>query len=560
MNRYRLCLYLTLLCAPLLATVAWLQRLRVFSVLVRVSSGLDVTAGDMAVGWNYVKHLEVTVSLSDLTVYSPREQTSSIATIRGMTVELQREGGAQFSFRGIASVEGLEFTFIAYDPMLADTNVRRLVYALVGDDAAADSIADGSERTLASEPSTSIVTFTRVDLRRVALHASIQSSSYAGAPRVTLPPVTLLDESLSLRMLEAGLSLGVLNFLSSLVVRTLASTSIDTAASTLDGGITLLASAIGRAIDLVDYTNDLSALPGSSLLAGATRGARELVHSAKSAASAVLGGVTGGVKEVVGSKPTPAAVLRGIERGVETLRAGLSAGAEAALDGVEDSAGSLADGVDNFVGSFVPGIGHGIASAAKGGVHVAAIGTSHIANGVLEGGASAIGGTAGGLAEAVGGVTDGTVRALSGLTHGGLAVLEGVCEGVTRVAGSAVRGDGAGVVGGGRRVLDGVLGGGGLALHGLATGAEQLLRGTYRGVSYFGDGVASGAGAVVSGVVEPTEQAVRRLWKQPELCTTHSIYQRTLLSQSDWLHNQPRRAKRQVMVCTSATAHPDAPT
>lgn len=550
-----------LMLSPLALGLAWINRLNVLSFAARVGGGLDMTAADLKMDWQHsASRLEnVSLSLANLTVYSPREQIAMLS-IKDLSIHLHRSTGeaASFSFIGTAMAHDLEFNFIAYDALLSDTNVRRLVYALGGDEAAADSVADGSETTLPSSPgvtpsSSSVeqtfalagsvaVTFDRVELRRVAINPSIRPSIRAGTPRVVLPPVTLLDETLPAVMLEAGLSMGLLNWLSALVVRTLASTSIDTAASTLDGGVGLLANAIGRAMDLVDQTNALTRLPGSSVLAGATLGTRRLVLGVNAAASAVLGGMSGGAKEVVGSKPTPAGVLRGVERGVGALQAGLRAGTVAALEGVDGGAASLVDGVESFANlealGFLPGVGllssavHGAAGAARGGVRAATAGAASIAGGVLEGGASAIGGAAGGLSHVVGGVADGTMHTFEGLLRGGRSLVSGVSDGVVGVAQSAVKGDGAGVAQGGQRLLDSVLSGGGQALGGLVSGGEQIVEGTVRGLSYFGKGVVGGAEAVVAGVLEPTEQAAREVsglwWQQassrPETCTSHRVH------------------------------------
>ena len=586
--RRRLCLgaIALFLCTPIVIALAWLQRLWLLGILGRVGGGLDMAASGLEIEWAYVSRIEnITVSLSELIVYSPGDSGGGIVTIQNMTITLlrrQRQSG--FAFDGIASVDGLGFNFVAYDPLLADTNVRRLVRAIGGDESAAEgTLPLGTTSTTSSSlgtssPSTSTsssaaatsstIAFTRVNCRRVSIHPSIRSSSHAGAPRVALPAVTLLDETLSMQMLESGLSTGMLNWLSSVVVRTLASTSIDTAASTLDGGVGLLASAIGTAIDLVDYTSKATHLPGASLLGGATRGTRRVVRGVNSAASAVLRGVTGGAKEVIGSKATPAGVLRGVERGVEALRIGLSDGATAALDGVEGGAASLVDGVEEFVslsGSLgaVPGVGllasavHGVASAAKGGLRTATRSSSSVATGVLEGSASAIGGAAGGLSFVFAGVAEGTAHAFLGIGRGGLTIIEGVSEGFAGAAESAVRGDGTGLVLGGRRLVDGLLGGGWQAVQGMTSGSERVLKGTFGGVSYFGRGLATGAGAVVTGVMEPTEQAARDvrglLWgsgRPREVCTSHSVYQRTLGLRTLGLRR--RGKKQEVVVCTSA--------
>lgn len=556
-----------------------------------------MAAADMNLSWqSSAERLEnITLSFANFTVHSPREHICMLS-IRNLSIRLRRSEKAQFAFRGSAVAHDFEFNFIAYDPLLKDTNVRRLVYALGGDEAVADSIADGSESTLhapagASSSSSfdattttyldnfASVSFDRVELRRVAIHPSIRPPARTRAPRVVLPPLTLLDETLPAVMLEAGLSLGLLNWLSALVVRTLASTSIDTATSTLDGGVGLLAKAIGRAMDLVDQTNAVAKLPGSSVLSGATLGTRRLVRGVNAAASAVLGGVSGGAKAVVSSKPTPVGVLRGVERGVGALHEGLKAGTAAALEGVDGGASSLLDGIESFASleglglPFLPGMGlltsavHGVADAARGSVRAATSGAASVAGGVLEGGASAVGGAAGGLSQVVGGVADGTLRTFDGLLRGGLSVVSGVSDGVVGVAQSAAKGDGAGMAEGGLRLLDGVLSGSGHALDGLIGGTEHAVRGTFGGLSYFGKGVVSGAGAMVSGVLSPTEQAARKvaeLWPlggssqggdaQRESCTAHRVRQG---ASGALLARLGLRAKRggkwrEVVVCTSS--------
>ena len=350
-------------------------------------------------------------------------------------------------------------------------------------------------------------------------------------------------------------------------------------AGTLDGGVGLLAKAIGRAMDLVDQTNAVAKLPGSSVLSGATLGTRRLVRGVNAAASAVLGGVSGGAKAVVSSKPTPVGVLRGVERGVGALHEGLKAGTAAALEGVDGGASSLLDGIESFASleglglPFLPGMGlltsavHGVADAARGSVRAATSGAASVAGGVLEGGASAVGGAAGGLSQVVGGVADGTLRTFDGLLRGGLSVVSGVSDGVVGVAQSAAKGDGAGMAEGGLRLLDGVLSGSGHALDGLIGGTEHAVRGTFGGLSYFGKGVVSGAGAMVSGVLSPTEQAARKvaeLWPlggssqggdaQRESCTAHRVRQG---ASGALLARLGLRAKRggkwrEVVVCTSS--------
>ena len=100
-------------------------------------------------------------------------------------------------------------------------------------------------------------------------------------------------------------------------------------------------------------------------------------------------------------------------------------------------------------------------------------------------------------------------------------------------------------------------------IRGLSTGSEQALRGTIGGVSYFGKGLVTGADAVVSGVLEPTEEATRflhDLWpgresqaSDPEVCSTHSIYQQALWSRFG-ARSRRGRAKREITLCSTTSS------
>ncbi len=320
--------YHRLLFVPVLITSVWLLRVGLFTALMRVCVGLDVTASDVQLTW-YTDGLNV--SLLELAVFSPSE-TTPIAILDELTITIHSVRLANCT----CSIYGLYFAFIAYDPLLSDTNVMRLVRSLGGDEAA----AEGS-LPLAEAPGENTSTFTRVELRRVSVHPSVRRTVQHRTVRVVLPPVTLLDESLPVRVLEAGFSIGLLNWLSRVAFRTLASTSIDTVSSTLDGGVGLLASAIGTALDAVERANARAGLPGATVVRGATSGVRRLVFGATKAARAVVRGVGGGGKAVARSELTPIGIVRGVEAGVESLRGGLSEGTANLAEGAPGYDGML---------------------------------------------------------------------------------------------------------------------------------------------------------------------------------------------------------------------------
>ena len=553
-----------LLSAPVFLSLAWVQRLRLIQVVGRVGGGVDIGLKELNVDWRYEKRSEsITLSVENFVVYSPRDP-KPIVSIERIAIRLHRPlNHTAFRFKAAALFEGLDFQFIAYDLLLADTNVKRLVRALGGDEAAAEgTLADApeiAESSVADAAAPSTVTFTKVDLRNVSIHPAVRT----GSAQILLPAVTLLDEELSMRMLSHGISIGLLNWLSSLVVRTLASTSIDTVGTTLDGSVELLASTIGRALDLVEFTNRHTHLPGSSALGGATSAVRRVVRGVRAAVSAVVGGVAGGAKEMVGVQPTPVEILRGIERAVDALQGGLVDGAASLLDGVDKGVHSLVDGVETSANNratrgLLPGISPlfdsavgAAAGVAKGSVHAATACTTSVAAGVLEGSAAAIGGAAGGMSEVFGGMAEATSRVWDGLVHGGGSAIRGFTDGVGAAVDAAARGDAAGVIDGGGRLLDGLVDGGGVALQGFASGGGRLVGGTVDGTVHFGRSVARGVKAVAAGVLEPTEKVARDMASlfphTPRECVAHSVFQRTLLSRLGLRRRKGQR--REARVC-----------
>ena len=412
------------------------------------------------------------------------------------------------------------------------------------------SLTDADEEEdVDTEAAPSLVTFTRVVLNDVSIEPAILTD----LAQIQLPPVTLLDEALPIRMLSNGLSVGLLNWLASLVVRTLASTSIDTVGITLDGGVDLLAGTIQRALDLVELTNQHTQLPGSSVLGGATIAARRLVRALRRTTHHLVGGVTGSAKEVLGARATPVEVLRGVERAVGVLQLGLARGASSLLEGVANSTASIVEGVEttlhNRATAHVPvlsdvfdaAVFH-VARATTGGVHALADGTMSVAAGVIQGSAAAIGGTAGGLSEVVGGISDGTMHLVGSVADGG-----------GRLTQAAMVGD-----------LEGVIDGAGKLFGGLGKGTERIVGGTFGGVAYFGKGVITGVEHVASGVIDPTERVAKgllKLFPQEKSCVGKPVYQRTLLSRLGLRRRKGGRGRRrQATVCTTKTTAPSVST
>ena len=216
---------LVLLCAALTA-YAWVRRLSLIAGVLSWAAGVDLAFSGIDVGWvaptaaasdrtlrrpaNVLR-----ITLDQLLVYSPSDSMwasgrTLVANVSTVDLRLRHCGGAfRPRFNASASIAGLVLHFIAFDPLFADTNMKRLVLALGGDVAAAEGYLDPS----AAAEYVSTVSFEHVRLSQVSIAPQIRQGSH----RVVLPPITLLDETLDVVMLEAGLSVALLNYASALV-------------------------------------------------------------------------------------------------------------------------------------------------------------------------------------------------------------------------------------------------------------------------------------------------------------------------------------------------------
>ena len=199
---------------------AWLKRVLFFQAAASWALCLDVTLAGIDVDWA-PSGQTLHILLKGLLVSPPGQSSADppLANISQMWVQLEHTG--RLRFHSAATISGLQIHFVAYDPSFTDTNVRRALHALGGDIAAAEGGLATGATTAADSPSS--VTFTSVSLS----HMSVLPEIRQGTHRAVLPPITLLDEMLDVRLLEAGLSAALINFASALVFRTLASTSID---------------------------------------------------------------------------------------------------------------------------------------------------------------------------------------------------------------------------------------------------------------------------------------------------------------------------------------------
>ena len=503
--------------AVLVALVAllWAARMRIVNSFASWAAGVDVEIETLSLLANDTH--SATLLLEDIRVLMP-QSSDVFASVQSARVELHRE--SNFVILGDCAISGVAFHFVAFDALLSDTNVRRLLLAMYPNEEAATE--------------SSYVTYQRVALSDVTINPELRSDGYS----VSLPAITLLGETLEGEVLHgAGVSVSLLNWLAGVVIHALASTTLDGVGGALDGGVALLASTIEVALDVVSVlsTNKIAKhVPGQPLLAGATEAARRVVGGLARASGALVRGAVGGAKEVAGARLTPVDLLEGVERAGHAFAGGLSDGAAAVADGAASGAARLIEGVEESVPlheARSPGLLGDLAAGTAAALGLAAGGASSVVGGVARGAAAGLGGVSGGSARVLGGVGDGAHAALGGLADGGVAAVNGLARGLGAAAGSAARGDLAGVVEGGGAAGVGVVDGVGAAAQGLGRGAAAFLGGALSGARYLGAGLAEGVGAVARGVLEPVDDVASAAAALVtggggvDRCTTHAVRQ-----------------------------------
>lgn len=435
----------------------------------------------------------------------PAAEREALLNVRSIKVHLTRGKGPR-CFLAIVLVDELRLHFIAYDRRFRDTNVQRLAerledrqkgaarggprrgaaeggdgqsasprptappaspdapQALPGGDppsaapAAAPAAAGAAPGRPPPPPPPVVVEC--VLLRRVSVHVERRLGG-RGAPRTALlPPILLHEERIEPARLEGGVSLGVLLWLNSLVLRTLAATSIDAVRSTLGAATVRAGYVVGRSLDIVDSANRTINAPGGSLVRGASGGVRTVVSGALEGTRAVVDGAAASAQEVaVGlSSGSAQGVLRGVHRGVTELSRGVGNGVDAIAHGAAGGAAALLDGVDECTANMGP---------AAHTVHGALGATKSVASGLAGCTRGVACGVASGSATVLGGVVGGTADAVAGLASGDLA----------------------GVVVGGGRLVGGVVGGTAAVVGGLSNGAHALSSGVGEGLEKAADGV-----------------------------------------------------------------------
>ena len=206
-------LWLPACCALLAWAVA--ARMHILSALLSWASGVGLTVSDLTLDATTGVPSSFTIIVHELLAYAPDglvftndlTHENLLANISRATVSLGWHDACDASWlaclldvRGNASIDGVQLHFVSYDALFHDTNVKRLVLALGGDEAAATG-ALAADSTAAAESS---VVLERLRLSNVAIWPSLRQGGIA----LALPPITLLDESLDLEMLGAGLSVG----------------------------------------------------------------------------------------------------------------------------------------------------------------------------------------------------------------------------------------------------------------------------------------------------------------------------------------------------------------
>ena len=217
--------------AILVAIVAlvWALRMRIVNSFASWAAGVDVEIETLSLLANDTH--SATLLLEDIRVLMP-QSSDVFASVQSARVELHRE--SNFVILGDCAISGVAFHFVAYDALLSDTNVRRLLLAMYPNEEAATE--------------SSYVTYQRVALSDVTINPELRSDGYS----VSLPAITLLGETLEGEVLHgAGVSVSLLNWLAGVVIHALASTTLDGVGGALDGGVALLASTIEVALDVV---------------------------------------------------------------------------------------------------------------------------------------------------------------------------------------------------------------------------------------------------------------------------------------------------------------------
>ena len=134
----------------LVAVAVWTQRLALLQRAVHWAVGVEVELANTT--WSMRTssgdRSEVHVTLGRLLLFSPSSSSWAsppgrsrelLADVERVHVALHRRGGLRFSCN--VTVEGLVLHFVAYDPLFADTNLKRLALAVGSDISAADVAA-----------------------------------------------------------------------------------------------------------------------------------------------------------------------------------------------------------------------------------------------------------------------------------------------------------------------------------------------------------------------------------------------------------------------------------
>ena len=414
-------------CVVALVALAWAARMRIVNSIASWAAGVDVEIETLSLLANDTH--SATLLLEDIRVLMP-QSSDVFASVQSARVELHRE--SNFVILGDCAISGVAFQFVAYDALLSDTNVRRLLLAMYPNEEAATE--------------SSYVTYQRVALSDVTINPELRSDGYS----VSLPAITLLGETLEGEVLHgAGVSVSLLNWLAGVVIHALASTTLDGVGGALDGGVALLASTIEVALDVVSVlsTNKIAKrgrpadTRGSG--GGAARRRRPRARERRARARRRRRPRGGGGR---------AAHAHRFASGRRARRPRLCWRAE-------DGAAAVADGAASGAARLIEVLRRACRSTRR--VLRGCSETSQLARrrrSLRRGASSVVGGWRGPRAARRRGWRFGTggwrrrrrrAAAFGGLADGGVAAVSGLARGLGAAAGSAARGDPAGVVEGG---------------------------------------------------------------------------------------------------------------
>uniref|UniRef100_A0A0G4FBQ3 Uncharacterized protein n=1 Tax=Chromera velia CCMP2878 TaxID=1169474 RepID=A0A0G4FBQ3_9ALVE len=243
-------------------------------------------------------------------------------------------------------LDGVEVTFVAYDPKFKDTNINRLI-AKIAPPKESEKLPEEPEKEEEDEEKKKEKEKVKKEsrVRVIALIRSATIHVKVGGPlgvRQAVPPIKLVNEQIDPQILSHKLRL--VAWLNGLILRTIANSGFDAVASAFSGAGHVVEGASDFMLSGIDKVAGF--VPGGQVLTGATGGVRD-----------VVGGTMGGVGKVAD----------GLAGGGKALVEGFTSGSVSGVGkGLVGAGKSVGEGMVGGVTSTVGGVGKGVTSLGKG--------------------------------------------------------------------------------------------------------------------------------------------------------------------------------------------------